>query len=92
MSEHYQTTHYSNRQSEIVMPNTYMTITEAATPHKHGAVTVQFNGLTVHVGFDIHAEVPVDQKEDLIRMAALRCVADFFDSYRGAQALESEAV
>ena len=51
----------------------------------HGTATIQFNGLNVNVGFDIHAETPVEQKEELIRMAALQCVADFFDAHRGVQ-------
>lgn len=51
----------------------------------NGTVTIQFCGLSIPVGFDIHAETPIDQKEELIRMAAVRCVADFFAVYRGGQ-------
>ena len=58
------------------------TTPEAATPMNHGTVTIQFNGLTVPVGFDIHADQSVDYKEEFVRMAALRCVSDFFDAYR----------
>lgn len=46
----------------------------------HGTVTVRFNGHTATVGFDIHAQTPVDQTKDLIRSAAVQCVADFFEA------------
>lgn len=60
------------------------TTTPAATPAliQRGTATVQFNGLTANVGFDIHADAPMDMKEELIRMAALRCASDFADAYR----------
>ncbi|PJF10797.1 hypothetical protein CUR21_02240 [Pseudorhodobacter sp. MZDSW-24AT] len=62
-------------------------------PINHGTAAIRFNGLTITVGFDIHAETPVRQKEELIREAALQCVSDFFDAYRGGEAAieESEA-
>lgn len=58
---------------------------EAATPIYHGTATIKFNGLTVQVGFDIHAEAPLHQKEELIRKAAVQCVTNFFDTYRNSQ-------
>ena len=65
--------------------------TPAAMPINHGTATIQFNGLTINVGFDIHAEAPLDQKEELIRLAALQCVSNFFVAYRGGEAATEES-
>jgi hypothetical protein len=71
----------------VIMSKVYSNAASAATSAliQRGIATLQFNGLTVNVGFDIHAETPIDQKEELIRMAAVQCVADFFAVYRGVQ-------
>ena len=60
--------------------------TPAAEPAliQHGTATVQFNGLTASVGFDIHSDTPVDEKEKLIRLAALRCASGNPPVFAGA--------
>ncbi|NPD17319.1 hypothetical protein HOY34_19215 [Xinfangfangia sp. D13-10-4-6] len=72
---------------------TTITTPAATSATDHGTVTIEYRGLTIPVGFDIHAETPVEQKAELIRMAALQCASDFFDAYRGGEAevVEGEA-
>lgn len=67
-----------------------MATAPAATPMNHGIATIHFNGLTVDVGFDVHSELPPDQKEELVRLAALQCVTDFFAAYRAVDRVTNE--
>ena len=70
----------------------YTTTSSAATPIKHEAAIGEIEGLATHFGLNMHAELPADQQEDFIRMAADSCVVNFIDTYGGAKNNKSEAV